>query len=673
MRKAYGLFAAIVAAVTLPLMAQSTRTGPAPILVPKAAPAQEVTTIPSKPVTDGGVRPLTAEDLNAWLDGFVPISIGKNNIPGAVVVVVKDGQILASRGYGFADVEKRKPVDPHTTLFRPGSISKLFTWTAVMQQVEQGKLNLDEDVNKYLDFKIPPHNGKPITLRNILTHTSGLEEQVKDLIAIDQKKYVPYDQILKRWTPKRVYEPGSTPAYSNWATALAGYIVSRVSGEPFETYIERHIFAPAGMKLATFRQPLPANLKPYMAEGYQPGEDKPYGYEFVGVSPAGSLAASGDDMGRFMIAHLQNGGPLLKPATAQLMHSTANEPIPGLQKMSLGFYQSNINGRPVVSHGGDTVAFHSDLHLFLNDGVGLYVSFNSPGTEGAAHALRTALLEEFTDRYLPGPADTRKVDAKTAREYAEKLAGTWSTSRRSFSSFISATDFISQTKVGVGEDGEPVVSDGLFAGLSGQPRKWVAVGPMLWRDANSHEMLGAKVVDGKAVRFSLGSIAPIIVWDRTPWYQDSAWLLPLTYFSLAVLFLTTVFWPVRAIVRRRYGATLELQGRDLQAYRASRIGAVAMLLTLVGWIVALSMMFGDLNYLSSSFVVVPLSLQVISIVAFIGGLAATLWYAWTVWRRKGGWKATWKAKVWSLLLVVSAVTVLWVALAYHLIGMTTDY
>jgi CubicO group peptidase (beta-lactamase class C family) len=671
MRKSAAFLAAILGCAILSGANAQTAQ---PTLVPTPTPeVQQMPVPPTTPAQAEGAQPLTADNVNAWLDGFMPISIGKNNIPGAVVVVVKDGQILTSRGYGFSNVEKRTPVDPHSTLFRPGSISKLFTWTAVMQQVEQGKLDLDADVNTYLDFKIPPRNGKPITLRNIMTHTAGFEEQVKDLIAVDPKKYVPYDEILRRWTPKRVYDPGTTPAYSNWATALAGYIVSRVSGEPFETYIERHVFAPAGMRLATFRQPLPANLKPLMSEGYQPGSDKPYGYEFVGVSPAGSLAATGDDMGRFMIAHLANGGQLLKPQTAQLMHSTANTPIPGLQSMSLGFYQSNINGRPVISHGGDTVAFHSDLHLFLDDGVGLYVSFNSPGTQGAAHGLRNALLEEFADRYFPGTADTRKLDAKAARENAEKLAGTWSTSRRSFSSFIGITDFISQAKVGVGKDGELVVSDGLFAGLNGQPRKWIAVGPMLWRDANSHEMLGAKVDDGKAVRFSLGSVAPIIVWDRTPWYQNSSWLLPLTYLSMAVLFLTAVFWPVRAIVRRRYGAALELDKRELLAYRASRIGAVAILATLVGWIVALSMMFGDLNYLSSSFVPIVVMLQLLAIVAFIGGTLAVLWYALTVWRRKGGWKATWKAKAWSVLLVISALTVLWVAIVYRLIGLTTQF
>ena len=670
MRKAAAFFAAILGVTILSgAYAQSVQ----PTLLPKPQPVT-ATPAPVPPANPAlGAQPLTADNLNAWLDGYMPISIGRADIPGAVVVVVKDGQILTSRGYGYADVDKRKPVDPHTTLFRPGSTSKLFTWTAVMQLVQQGKLNLDEDVNKYLDFKIPPRNGKPITLRNIMTHTSGLEEQVMDLIAIDQKKYVPYDQILKRWVPKRVYDPGTTPAYSNWATALAGYIVSRVSGEPFEAYIEKHEFGTLGMKYATFRQPLPANLKPFMSEGYQPGVTKPYGYEYIGVAPAGSLSASGDDMGRFMIAHLNNGGPLLNPATAQLMHSTANDPLPGGQKMSLGFYQSNINGHSVVSHGGDTVAFHSDLHLFLNDNVGLFVSFNSPGKEGAAHALRNTLLEEFADRYFPGPDDTRKIDAKEARANAEKLAGTWSTSRRSFSSFISITDFISQTEIGVDKDGLPVLGGALFNGLNGQPRKWIATGPMTWRDADSHETLVAKVENGRAVRFSLGSIAPIIVWDRTPWYQNSSWLLPLTYLSLAVLFLTMLFWPVRAIVRKRYGSTIGLEGRELKAYRASRIGATAIFLTIIGWIFMISTMFGDLNYLSKSFLPVVLTLQVITFVTFFGGAAAILWYASIVWRRAGGWKATWKAKLWGLLLVVSALTILWVGLTYHLIGFATDY
>ena len=124
-------------------------------------------------------------DVHAFLDGFVPMQLEREDIAGAVVLVVKDGAILFAKGYGYSDVEKKSPVTVDATLFRPGSISKLFTWTAVMQLVEQGKLDLDRDVNEYLDFKIPAKFGKPITLRNIMTHTPGFEEQVKDLITED--------------------------------------------------------------------------------------------------------------------------------------------------------------------------------------------------------------------------------------------------------------------------------------------------------------------------------------------------------------------------------------------------------------------------------------------------------------------------------------------------------
>src|SRR5688572_14054477 len=145
---------------------------------------------------------LTRADLEAWLDGFMPFAIERGDIPGAVVVVVKDGQVLLQKGYGYADVRKKEPVDPERTLFRPGSVSKLFTWTAVMQQVEQGKLDLDADVNQYIDFKIPPYNGKPVTLRNIMTHTTGMEEVIRGLIANDEKEILPLESTLKHWVPE---------------------------------------------------------------------------------------------------------------------------------------------------------------------------------------------------------------------------------------------------------------------------------------------------------------------------------------------------------------------------------------------------------------------------------------------------------------------------------------
>jgi CubicO group peptidase (beta-lactamase class C family) len=667
MRKALSFLAAITAILALPLSAQSTN---APLGSPVRQPLS-----PAEAVQSGSVQvpgqvqgaPLTAADVNAWLDGFLPYALARGDIPGAVVVVVKDGQVVTQRGFGYSNVAKRTPVDPRTTLFRPGSISKLFTWTAVMQQVEQGKLNLDADVNQYLDFQIPPFDGKPITLRHILTHTAGFEEQVKDIIVTDPKQALPYETLLKRWTPDRTYAPGTTPAYSNYATALAGYIVQRVSGEPFDRYVARHIFAPLGMSRSSFSQPLPANLRPLMSEGYKSGQDEPIGFEFVGPAPAGSLSASGEDMARFMIAHLQNGAGILQPRTAQLMHSTANVPIPGLNGMAHGFYQHNINGRRVIGHGGDTNAFHSDLHLFLDEGTGLYVSFNSGGTAGTTTSLRQALFEQFADRYFPeGSRPQPRIDPQAARASAEMIAGSWGSSRRAFSSFVSIADLLGQTRISVGEDGTLHAPVAEVLGL--RPFKWVPVGPNLWRDANGHEMLGAKVENGRATQLSINSIAPIMVFLPVPWYLNATWLLPLLYASMGVLALTLLFWPTRAIVRKRLGSTFALQGSDLKAFRWSRIAAGAILGVLIAWLVAVSLMFADVSF-GSALDVIIVTLGVLSFIAFVGGFLVLLWYAYRVWR--GNWR--WTAKVWSVLLVIASATVLHIAVAYKLIGIATNY
>src|SRR6185503_6650898 len=169
---------------------------------------------PQPPVQQPSPRAheMTAADVEAFLDGLVPLQLKRDDIAGATVSVVKDGKLLFAKGYGYADVEKQKPVSAQDTLFRPGSISKLFTWTAIMQLYEQGKLDLDRDINEYLDYKIPDAFGKPITLKTVMTHTPGFEEQVKDLIT--QNSGAPnLGQYLKTHIPARIYPPGTVPAY----------------------------------------------------------------------------------------------------------------------------------------------------------------------------------------------------------------------------------------------------------------------------------------------------------------------------------------------------------------------------------------------------------------------------------------------------------------------------
>ena len=393
--------------------------------------------------------PLTATDVDTWLDGFMPSALARWEIAGAVVVVVKDGQVLTERGFGVSDVATGAPVDPKKTGFRPGSVSTLFGWTAVMQLVEQGKLDLDADINQYLDFKIPPRDGKPITLRNLLTHTPGFEESGKHLIDANPKD-TSLGNAMKRWTPTRVFDPGTTPAYSNYGASLAGYIVERVSGEPFDTYIANHIFKPLDMQNSSFSIPMQKHILDNMSKGYQDATKPPQPFEQIVMAPAGNLAATGEDMAHFMIAHLQNGKygdtQILKPETAHLMHDTRTAIMAPLHGMALGFIESDINGHRVIGHGGDTAYFHSELLLFLEDNVGLFISLNSAGVKGS-FPLRGMLFEGFADRYFPAPNTDGTVDAKTAAEHAKLVSGNYFGTRGSFDSFMALLGLIGQVKV----------------------------------------------------------------------------------------------------------------------------------------------------------------------------------------------------------------------------------
>lgn len=635
----------------------------AALLALAAASAAQVAT------ADPAAAALTADDVNAWLDGYMPYALHTGDIAGAVVAVVKDGQILTERGYGYSDVAKRAPVDPKLTLFRPGSVSKLITWTAVMQLVEQGKIDLDADVNQYLDFKIPARDGKPVTMRNLMQHVAGFEEQAKNIMSEDPKA-PGYEALLKQWVPERVFAPGTTPAYSNYGASLAGYIVQRVSGETFDDYLDKHIFAPLEMTHSTFRQPLPADLAPLMSKGYELASDEPHVFEIVGPAPAGSMSSPAEDMAHFMIAHLQNGeyhgNRILRAETAEMMHNSPLTTLPPLNRMELGFFETNINGREVIGHLGDTQYFHTSLHLFLKENVGFYVSFNSPGKAGAAGSLRNALFQDFADRYFPGNETKSGVDDKTAAIHAAMLKGNWVNSRGSQSNFIAALGLVGQTKAGIDKKGGLVLP---FPGLNGKPRHWVEVSPFLWRDTGGHDLLAAKVVDGKAVRFSFDELSPFMVFYRVPWYQDGAWLLPVLSASLAALLITALMWPIAAIVRRRYAATLALDPKSLRAYRLSKIAAIVIAAALVTWALTLTLMIKDINNLSSKFDSHVRLAQIFGIVAFIGGFGVMLWHLWTVWRGA----RRWPAKVWSVVLVLAAFFVLWVAFAFNLIGFGLYY
>ncbi|NEX93234.1 serine hydrolase domain-containing protein [Caulobacter sp. 17J65-9] len=609
------------------------------------------------PTTPGAAQ-LTSQDLNVWLDGYMPRALNDAGIAGGVVTIVKDGQIVTNRGFGYANLKTRTPVDPNATLFRPGSISKLFTWTAVMQLVEQGKLDLDADVNQYLDFKVPAQ-GKPVTLRQIMTHTTGYEEVVRELF--DNNADLTLKDYLTRNLPERIHAPGTTPAYSNYATALAGYIVQRVSGEPFPKYIERHIFTPLGMQNSTFEQPLPDRLKSAMSGGYRNlDSDEAQKFEIIGPGPAGALSSTGADMAKFMNAYLNGGAGLMKPETARLMFDTIDQQFPGVNSMGLGFYQNDLNGHRIMGHGGDTGWFHSDLALMIDDHVGVYVSLNSAGNTGLApHLLRIDFLKAFVDRYYPAAtltADPKPLD--TAKAHGAAVVGDYESSRRIDSNPLHAIYFLDQTKVAMAPNGD-LIGPGLPT-ATGKPRHWREVEPWIWQEVGGYNRMGVRRdASGKVTALAAEPFSFAIVNTRAPWWRATSTWTPLLIAAVAVLALTFLTWPLRALVRRAHRAPFPYADLRAKAHRMAGVSSGLVVAYLAGWTGFLVWLLGSLpdtpESVASAFFVVLYVAGLLPVLALGGLTLANL----NLWR--GG--ASWFARIWGGLTVPATLVILWLAIA----------
>jgi CubicO group peptidase (beta-lactamase class C family) len=608
---------------------------------------------------------LTAADVSAFLDGFVPMQIEREDIAGAVVVVVKDGTVLFAKGYGFADAKNRKPVSAENTLFRPGSISKLFTWTSVMQLVEKGKLDLDRDVNTYLDFRIPSYDSRPITLRNIMTHTSGFEETVKELFAEDPTHMPALDTYLKAHVPDRIFPPGRTPAYSNYATAVAGYIVSRIAGKPFNQYVEETIFKPLGMMHSTFTQPLPANLKPLMSNGYNRGSDDPKPFEVITCYPAGSLSTTASDMARFMIAHLQNGkygdARILSDETARLMHSRQFGPDDAEPGMALGFYEENSNGLRIIGHGGDTIYFHSDLHLIPDKNLGFFVSYNSAGR--GEISTRTALWQKFIDRYFP-----YKVPdiPKSNLNHAKDVTGYYLGSRRTDGDIVHLLWRLTELKVIANPDGTISVDE--FKDFNGKVKKLREIKPFAFRETNGQELVVFhQPKDGAPMRLIVRF--PFFVFDRVSFYESSRFLIILATFSLSVLALVLILWPVAGLVRRRYATKLELTPAEKRARLLTRIVCLLDLIFVIGLAIFISKGSDDVTIFSDKTDIWIRLLQVLGLFGLVGTLIA-IYSAYRFWtnRQFGGW-----AKLIHAVIAIACIGYAWLVIQGHLLNFALRY
>ena len=599
-----------------------------------------------------GEHQLTAEDVNAWLDGKLPDALKNGDIPGAVVTVVKDGQVVTTRGYGWSDTGASGgnpvAVDPQKSLFRVASISKIPTSIAAMQLVEQGKVDLDADISAYLDFEIERRFDEPLTLRHLLTHSAGFEEYSTLTPGTDLEVYVKNDP------PAQVFKPGTTPGYSNYGMALAGYIVQRVSGQPFETYVREHVLEPAGMTSSTYEQPLPKDMADLLGPGYtSTGEEVPF--ELMGDFPAGSLTVSAPDFAAFMNAQLSRSPKLLREETWEQMWSPGlgEERLGNRAKageMGLGYFELIRNGRRIVEHSGDlTSGWHSKFELYPEENTGIFISYNGNGSD-FSNSLREDLAQGFADRYFPADA-VKASGSKDSAERACQVAGSYVPSRTDWTIFMSAwmPAFVS---VSIEHTGDGGLKDG--------ETQLVEVEPWVWRQVDGAGVIAAQVEDGKVVSLSQGPASTLL--PITPVQQA---LVPVFGVCLVLLLVAMVAWPIGALRRRR----ALRQGQEVGApvpwlTRVARSGGAVALAAQLTWTLLLVVMATNMYSLyngSGSFTwLIPVvrSAQVLQALGVVAVIPAAADLVMSLKRRAG-----WRRITMSSVLLAALVALAWWAWA----------
>jgi CubicO group peptidase (beta-lactamase class C family) len=594
----------------------------------------------------------TSRDWEDFIDGSMAALQNTHHFAGAVVVIVSNGQVVFKKGYGYADFAERNPVDPGRTLFRVASNTKMFTWTAVMQLVEEGKLDLHTDVNRYLKgVQIPPTFPEPITLEHLMTHTPGFEDDVYGLFANTADRMHPLAELMRDKLPARIFAPGTVTAYSNYGTALAGLIVEQVSGFPYEKYLEDRVLAPLKMAQATIRQPVPANLAADLSKGYRwTGRLVEQPFEYVPWAPAGGLSVSGEDMGRFMLAHLNDGalgdGRILRAETARAMRGKLTSFSPKINGMLHGFMESNRSGVAAYGHGGDTIWFHSQTTMVPAHNLGVFVAFN---TDSGAQA-RGPFMQAFFDRYFPTPFPKEPAPQKDGQARLDRFTGTYAQSRVSESDLTRIVKLVGAVSV--------VVDDGyLVLRNQGPPTRWRQVEPLVFAQVDGpRQLVFRENEQGEVTQFCTSPFC-VVAMLRQPWWKG---VIPQTLWlgvCAVVLVAALIGFPIAAILQRKVRTSI--------GSRLTRTLAWTTSLTLAGGLTILLISLEDTNQIvfgaPSPTIQVGLTLFVIG-TALTGGLIAAMIVAW----KQGWWRVAGRVCL-TLVCMATLATVAWLH-QWNLIG-----
>ena len=615
--------------------------------------------------------PADPAELEAFLDELLGKQMKEYPIPGAAVSVVKDGELFFAKGYGYADLENGIPVDPEQTLFRIGSVGKLFTWTAVMQLVEQGKLDLDADINDYLDFRIPDTYPQPITLKHLMTHTAGFEDLFFEIFVWDAADLMPVGEWLASHIPARVRPPGEVAAYSNYGTALAGYIVARVSGVPYEQYIQENILDPLGMEHSSTQSPLPPNLRAHASLGYwlvdsvvQAVPDYPDYMGQPAMVPAGGHSSSITDMARFMIAHLQNGrysdaniaeARILKEATVQQMHSTLYTPDPRILGNAYGFFDFSDNGQRTLGHSGGTLGFTTLLLLLPDQNLGVFVAYNNE-VSGALTTQHFGFQRAFFDHYYPAHVVEPIQPPADFAQRAGRFAGSYRISRSAYTTLEKSGNLISPP-VEISDLGNGAL---LFTD-SGFEVRLVEVEPLYFRQPDGQFGIVFREDGRGRITHMFADVAPQYAYEKLNWYETPRFNMALALVCVLIFLSMIPIVSIRTIRNLRPGGDRKPASRGARMAHWTILGiSLLNLLFLVGTVLMLFSL-GFPRFGVSLIYRIVLGLGVLSAVLTVGALV----YAALVWKNSYWGLA---GRVYYTLVTLAAAAFVWFLNYWNLLG-----
>lgn len=476
------------------------------------------------------------QSLEAFFDKSFAENMVKYHVPGATYALVKDGKILSSKGYGFADLEKQITVNPAQTLFHLGSISKLFTATAIMQLSERGLLNLNDDINKYLKhFQLENNYSQPVNFTHLLTHTAGFDERNIGIAARNVSAIKPLEKYLKKRIPPRVLPPGNVIQYSNHGMALAGYLVEVISAMPFAEYINNNIFRPLGMSHSSFLQPLPKSLEANLAQGYEykQGKYRKVLLDYFNVAPAEALNATANDMAQFMLAHLQNGSNItsriLSENTTQEMHKqhfTYDSRLPGYV---YGFYERFYNNQRAIGHEGNWHGFSSYLILLPSQKLGFFIAHNS---SGISSRFNQEIIRSFFNHYYPVESQLNVTPISAdIKQSNHQLVGNYRYKRYARFSLEKLETLLSQSVIKLSNDGNIKLNN----------EQLLPIQPLVFKNITNNEYVIFKKDKNNRIT---DLFKQDFDFEKLPWYESNTFQFSLFGFFIILSLYGSFTWVI---------------------------------------------------------------------------------------------------------------------------------